>query len=71
MVVLYQSLVVAYARAIYLDGTKKFPEIKPDYVEPVKKYAAANYSVEQIDNALNQEYITLQEYNDTMAYKAA
>jgi ribulose bisphosphate carboxylase small subunit len=63
------SLVKAYAQAIYLDGTKKFSEIRPEYAEPVKQHAALNYYQEQIDNALAQGWITQQEYDDTMAYK--
>lgn len=68
---LYQNLIIAYAKAIYLDGTKKFTEIRPEYVVPVKQYVAANYSVEQIDNALAQGWITQQEHDQTIAYKTA
>lgn len=66
----YASLTKAYAQAIYLDGTKRFSDIRAEYVEPVKQYAAANYSQTQIDNALAQGWITQQEYDDTLAYKA-
>lgn len=66
---IYQSLVIAYAKAIYIDGTKKFSEIRAEYVEPVKQYAAANYTDLQIQNALNNGWITQQEYDETMAYK--
>lgn len=69
MATIYASLTAAYAKAIYIDGTKRFSEIRPEYVEPVKQYAATNYSTEQIQNALNQGWITQQEYDDTMAYK--
>jgi hypothetical protein len=65
------SLTKAYAQAIYLDGTKKFSEIRPEYVEPVKQYAAANYALYQIDNALAKGWITQDEYNQTIAYKNA
>lgn len=65
------SLVKAYAQAIYLDGTKKFSDIRPEYVEPVKQHASLNYSQEQLDNALAQGWITQQEYDETMAYKTA
>jgi hypothetical protein len=65
------SLTKAYAQAIYLDGTKKFSEIRPEYVEPVKQYAAANYPLYQIDNALAKGWITQDEYNQTIAYKNA
>ena len=68
--VLYESLKVAYAKAIYIDGTKTFPEIKPEYVEPVKQLAATKYTVEQIEAALASGYITQEEYEETLAYKA-
>jgi hypothetical protein len=63
------SLLKAYAKAIYIDGTKKFSEIKVEYVEPVKQHAISNYTEEQIYLALEKNYINLEEYNDTMAYK--
>jgi ribulose bisphosphate carboxylase small subunit len=66
---IYQSLTLAYAKAIYLYGSKRFSDIRPEYVEPVKQYAAINYTVEQIDNALAQGWITQQEYDETMTYK--
>ena len=67
---LYQNLVIAYARAIYLDGTKKFSEIRPEYVDAVKQYAAANYTQMQLDNALAQGFISQTEYDETLAYTA-
>lgn len=68
---LYQSLVVAYAKAIYIDGTKKFADIRPEYVEAVKQHGAAQYSEEQIEAAFIKGYITEAEYDQTLAYKAA
>lgn len=69
MAIIYESLKQAYARAIYKDYTKKFSEIRVEYVEPVKQYAAANYDQSTLDNALLVGNITAQEYDDTMAYK--
>lgn len=66
---IYQSLVVAYAKAIYIDGTKKFADIRPEYVAPVKQYAADTYTINQINNALSVGYISQQEHDDTMALK--
>lgn len=63
------SLVKAYAQAIYQDGTKRFSNIRPEYVEPTKQYVATNFSEETIQNALNQEWITQQEYDETIVYK--
>lgn len=58
-----------YARNIYLYGTQKFTDIPAEYVEPVKQYAATNYTNVQITEALNSVFITQQEYDDTLAYK--
>lgn len=66
---IYASLTAAYAKAIYIDGTKTFPQIRQDYVIPVKQYGAVNYTLEQIDNALALGFITQQEYDDTLSYK--
>jgi hypothetical protein len=66
---IYPSLTGLYAKAIFLDGTKKFSEIRVEYVEPVKQYAAVNYTQEQIDNALAKGFISQQEFDDTIAYK--
>lgn len=66
---IYASLTAAYSKAIYTDGTKKFADIKPEYIEPVKQFAAANYPDTHIMNALDKGYITQQEFDETMAYK--
>lgn len=63
------GLVVAYAKAIYLDGTKTFPQIRIEYVEPVKLHASINYSDVQIAEAWDSGYITQQEYDETVALK--
>ena len=65
---IYPSLTSAYAKAIYLDGTKRFSEIRPEYVEPVKQYAATHYTLAQIDNALAKGWINQTEYDETIAY---
>ncbi|MED4922889.1 XkdX family protein [Anoxybacillus geothermalis] len=67
----YTFLVRAYARDIYLYGNRRFSDILPEYVEPVKQYAAQTFTQEQIDNALAQGWITQTEYEETMAYKTA
>ena len=58
------------SRCIYLYGTRTFADETAEYVEPIKQYAAAYYSMEQIDKALANGWITQQEYDDTKAYKA-
>lgn len=57
-----------YAVCIYIHGTRKFDSVINDYKEPVKQYAAQNYTLEQIDNALVKSYINEQEYQETIAY---
>jgi hypothetical protein len=59
-----------FARSIFLYGTNKLATIPAEYVEPVKQYAAATYSQDQLDQALAQGYITQQEFDETVAYKA-
>lgn len=75
------SLVKSYAKAIYLDGTRTLSTILPDYIEPVKVYAATGitngihypivfngYTLLQIEEALAEGRITETEYNETIAY---
>lgn len=66
---IYASLTAAYAKAIYLDGTKRFPDIRQEYVPYVKQYAADSYTIAQIDNALAQTWITQIEHDETLALK--
>jgi hypothetical protein len=61
-------LVKAYAINIYRYGNRTFSTIPAEYHEPVKQYAAANFTLEEIDNALAKGYITQQEYDETLAY---
>jgi len=68
LMTIYPFRTSTYARNIYLLGTASFATISQDYVEPVKEYAALHYTLEQIDNALAQGWITQQEYDDTIAY---
>lgn len=68
---LINSLTAMYAINIYYHGTRTFQTIRPEYVEPVKKLAGEEYSEVTVLNALNQKFITQQEYDETMAYKAA
>lgn len=68
--IIYLSLTTAYAKAIYLDGTKRFPEIRSEYVQPVKELAAVKYTEQQILSAFDGQYITESEFNETMTLKA-
>lgn len=68
METLRQRWVRMYAYAIYIDGTRRFSDIPASYVEEVKQYAAANFSLAQIDNAFAQGWITEQEWQSTMTY---
>lgn len=60
-----------YAVCVYVYGTRKFETVVSDYHEPIKQFAAKNYTLEQIDNALVKEYITESEYIETMKYTKA
>lgn len=68
---IYLSLTTAYAKAIYLDGTKRFPEIREEYVQPVKELAAVKYTEVQILSAFDRQFITESEFDETMTLKAA
>lgn len=57
-----------YSRNIYLYGTTKLENVMAGYEEPVKKYAAVTYTKKQIDQALEAEFITQEQYDDTVAY---
>jgi len=65
-------LVRSYATNVYLAGTNSFANIaatRPDYVQPVKQYAADKYYIDDIDNALTKGWITPEEHADTLALK--
>lgn len=72
----YSFRIGPYAREIYIFNTNRFTErdgfagIPLEYHQPVKEYAAKNYTRAQIDNALNQSYINQQEYDETIAFIA-
>lgn len=71
----YSFRVGPYARDIYLYGKQRFTArdgysgIPEEYHEPVKKYAAKNFYLDQLDNALAQTWTTQQEYDETLAYR--
>lgn len=71
MITIYPSLTTAYAKAIYIDGTRRFAEIREEYVQPVKELAAVKYREEQILNAFERQWITDSEFNETMTLKAS
>lgn len=63
-------LVKAYAVNIYRYGNRTFTSIPAEYHEAVKQYAAANFTLAEIDTALAKGYITEQVYTETLAYVA-
>jgi hypothetical protein len=67
---IYSFRTSSYARDIYLYGNRRLADIPLEYHEPVKQYAATNFTHEQIDNALAKNFISQEEYDQTMAYKA-
>lgn len=64
-----------YAMNIYLYGTQRFTArdgyggIPLEYHEPVKQYAAKNFYLDQLENALAKTWINQQEYEETTAYR--
>jgi hypothetical protein len=66
-----------YARATYVYGTNRltardgFVGVADGYYIPIEQYAAATYTLAQIDLALASGWITQQEYDETMVYKVA
>lgn len=66
---------VTYAKAIYVYNTNRltkrdgYPGVAAGYYEDVEKYAALNYTQDQLDLALASGWLTQQEYDETMAYK--
>ncbi|WP_103110288.1 hypothetical protein [Brevibacillus reuszeri] len=69
MATIINSLKIAYSMAIFRHGTKTFPDIFANYVEPVKEYAAAEYDMATLDRALASGWITQEEYDATVALK--
>lgn len=73
-----QFRVTNYAVCIYVHGTQRIANIASEYHEPVKQYAAEKYTIEhyapqenrtkQLDIALANGYITVAEYEETIAY---
>lgn len=67
----YAFLTGTYSRNIYIYGTRSFSKVEPpsiptEYHQPVKQYAADNFTRGQIDEALSNNYITQQEYDETV-----
>lgn len=65
-------LVKSYATNVYLTGMNSLANIqamRPEYVEPVKQYAADKYYIEDINDALANGWITQEEHADTLALK--
>ena len=57
-----------YARNVYLYGNTTLTAIPSDYYIPVEQYAAATFSLSQIDNALARGWITQAQHDETVAY---
>lgn len=72
MAIIHGFVTSTYARNIYLLGASSFTKIQneqPQYIEPVKQFAAQNYTDDQIKRALDNDWINQQQYDDTMTYK--
>ena len=65
-----------YARNIYMFGTNRltardgFPGIPAEYYTPVQQYAKNGFLASDIRNALELDWISEQEYNETTALSA-
>lgn len=64
-------LTKAYAVNIITYGNRNFSTIPADYVQPVKEYIAQNFTDIQIDKAIENGYITEQDFTDIMTIKSA
>jgi hypothetical protein len=62
----YSFKVGPYARSIYLYGSLRFSDIPVEYYQPVKQYAATKFQLDQINQALALNYISQQEYDETI-----
>lgn len=65
-------LVKSYTTNVYLTGGTTLASIelaRPDYVAPVMQRAADTYYIEDIDYSLERGWISVQEYEDTLALK--
>jgi hypothetical protein len=65
---IYSFRTSTYARNIYLYGITSFGLIPSEYRVPVMEYAVANYSSQQINEAYQKQYITTEEYQETLSY---
>lgn len=67
--------VPTYSDAVYIYGVRRLTArdgkkgIPSAYLIPVMTYAANNYEEWQFQNAIDMNYITQQEYDETMQYK--
>jgi len=74
MMTVYQFRTSTYARNIYMYGTNRLTErdgfvgVQADYYVPVEQFAAVNYALADINNALDKGWINQQEYDETMGY---
>ncbi|MCO5387783.1 MAG: hypothetical protein NHB14_20670 [Desulfosporosinus sp.] len=65
-------LVRSYAANVYKTGMNSLANIRttrPEYEIPVMQFAADNYYIEDIDDALVKGWITPEENADTLALK--
>lgn len=64
-------LTKAYALNIITYGNRNFTTIPEIYVPVVKQYIADNYTNAEIDKALENGFITEQDFTDIMTLKVA
>ncbi|CAM4109638.1 hypothetical protein METH109765_23020 [Mesobacillus thioparans] len=72
MVVIYSFRTGTFARNIYLYGNERFTAregfngIPEEYHQPVKDYAAKQFTLMEIEKARINNWITQNEYEDTV-----
>lgn len=82
MALVVVGLTKAYTENIFIFGRNSFADVRPEYVEAVKIYAATGkingvnnpisftgYTIEQFDKALANGWITEEEYHSTLELK--
>jgi predicted RNA-binding protein associated with RNAse of E/G family len=77
LITIYPFRKKTYANAIFAFGTNRltaregFAGVPAEYYVAVQQYVGQTYTVEQLEVALASGWITQQEYDETIAYKAA
>lgn len=66
---IYSFRANTYTRNIYYFGTERLDNIPSEYYAAVEQRASDIYTVEQLQAALNNGWITQTQYDETVALK--